>query len=79
MDYRNFAKCFTIYTIFVTYIVKFYYNPPVMPKIISLIKSPKDIRQTETGDLFFRILGVMKRGENMKVVVHRMDPITILP
>ena len=43
----------------------------VVSKIICLIKirtgSKQTDRQTETGDLFFRSLGVMKRRENGKV------------
>ena len=35
-------------------------------------------RQTETGD-FFRVVGVMKRREYIKVAIRPMDSITILP
>ena len=45
---------------------------PVVSGITRLIKIDTDvIRQTETGDHFFRTLGVIKRPENMKVVVAR--------
>ena len=36
-------------------------------------------RETETGDLFLRSLGVMKDRENVKVESRPMDSITILP
>ena len=32
-------------------------------------------RQTEAGDLCFHTPGIMKRRENMKVAICRMDPI----
>ena len=34
-------------------------------------------RQTETRDLLFRTLEVIKRRENMKVTIRRMQPIVI--
>ena len=33
----------------------------------------------ETGDQFFRTLGVMKRRENLQAAIRRMDLIAILP
>ena len=38
-----------------------------------------DDTQTGTGDLFFRMVGIMKHLENMKVAISPMGPITILP
>ena len=35
-------------------------------------------RQIETQDLLFHTLEVMKRREHLKIVIHRMDSITIL-
>ena len=58
---------------------------PVVSEIICLIKIDTHDRQTSddkqpgTRDLLFRTLGVMKRGENIKVPIRSMDPITILP
>ena len=34
-------------------------------------------RQTETGDYFFRSLGVMKRRENLKLAIRPSDSIII--
>ena len=34
---------------------------------------------TETGEYFFRTVGVTKRPENIKVAIHSMDSLTILP
>ena len=36
-------------------------------------------RQTETGDLFLRTVGVIKRRENVKVEGQPIDSITIFP
>ena len=63
---------------------KFDNNQASSLEITSLIKVDTDPRQTdveidrqiETRDYFFRILGVMKRRENIKVAVR---PITIVP
>ena len=35
-------------------------------------------REMETGDYFFRTVGVMKRRENIKVAIRPMDSTTIL-
>ena len=35
-------------------------------------------RESETGDLFFRALGIMKCRENMKVTIRPINPIKIL-
>ena len=37
-----------------------------------------DDRQTETRDLLFHTLGVLKHRENAKVTIRGMDPITSL-
>ena len=65
--------------IFLTYIYDLTAVGPIVSEITCLIKIDTDDRQTETGDLFFQTLGVMKRRENMKAAICSMEPITILP
>ena len=54
---------------------------PAVSDITCLTKLDTDTRetdiQTETGAYFFRIVGVVKHRENIKMAIHRMDSITI--
>ena len=36
-------------------------------------------RQTETGEYFFRTVGLKQRPENIKVAILPIDSITVLP
>ena len=68
--------------ILLTYIQNLTTIGRVVSKITRLIKMDTDTRQTdrqmETGDCFFRTVGVMKRRENIKVAIRPMHPTTIL-
>ena len=68
--------------IILTYIENLRTIGPVLSEIICLIRirdgrqtDGQTDRRTETGNYFFRTVGVMKRRKNIKVAIRPMTPL----